>query len=273
MWCTPPVGSTTDLLRFAGMIGCERSWAPKVNYCMNKVFAGLNGRGFNEKAVDRPLLLPSIVDARLREALPAHEPPVKGTTRYTFVPAAAGTKESELTLEKDFFSGRVKPSNRAVVQVVDFARWLNASFTTHDYVLLKMDIEGAEHAVVPRLVETGAIRLIDRLAFECHDAKKECKATLKKLKQASVEIVHDQAYGPRMYRGRHVSGGCKPGECYEPMTHDYWRHRVGEFQRDLESAACKHVNVSLAPRAVAERLLWSNDREQQRKAERLLAGL
>ena len=57
-----------------------------------------------------------------------------------------------------------------------------------------------------------------------------------------------------MYRGRHVSGGCKPGECYEPMTHDYWRHRVGEFQRDLESAACKHVNVSLAPRAVTERM-------------------
>ncbi|KAL3498923.1 hypothetical protein ACH5RR_041655 [Cinchona calisaya] len=55
-----------------------------------------------------------------------------------------------------------------VVQAFDFADWLIRSFSKQDFVVLKMDVEGTEMDLIPRLVETGAICLIDELFVECH---------------------------------------------------------------------------------------------------------
>ena len=38
VWCFPPVGSTFDKMRFASMLGCERTWTPKMTSCMSTVF-------------------------------------------------------------------------------------------------------------------------------------------------------------------------------------------------------------------------------------------
>jgi hypothetical protein len=50
------------------------------------------------------------------------------------------------------------------VPAFDFAEWL----TEQDYVVMKMDVEGTEFYLIPRLFDTGAICLIDELFLECH---------------------------------------------------------------------------------------------------------
>ncbi|GLJ38466.1 hypothetical protein SUGI_0783510 [Cryptomeria japonica] len=75
--------------------------------------------------------------------------------------------------------GRIQPSstndtkiagNRSVktVQGFDFAEWLKNTVSADDFVVMKMDVEGTEFDLVPRLMETGAICLIDELFLECH---------------------------------------------------------------------------------------------------------
>ena len=55
------------------------------------------------------------------------------------------------------------------MRVVDFVAWLKRSFAPADWVVVKMDIEGAEYPIFERLLDdASALRLIDVLALEVH---------------------------------------------------------------------------------------------------------
>ncbi|XP_047147818.1 uncharacterized protein LOC124820210 [Vigna umbellata] len=54
------------------------------------------------------------------------------------------------------------------IQGFDFAEWLNSAVTKRDFVVVKMDVEGTEFHLIPRLIQTGAICLIDEFFLECH---------------------------------------------------------------------------------------------------------
>ncbi|XP_068668499.1 uncharacterized protein [Aristolochia californica] len=54
------------------------------------------------------------------------------------------------------------------IQGFDFSNWLKSTVSEKDFVVMKMDVEGTEFDLIPRLVETGAICLIDELLLECH---------------------------------------------------------------------------------------------------------
>lgn len=54
------------------------------------------------------------------------------------------------------------------VQGFDFADWLLTTFSVDDFVVLKLDVEGTEFDILPRMLETGAICLVDELFLECH---------------------------------------------------------------------------------------------------------
>ncbi|KAK8512135.1 hypothetical protein V6N12_031863 [Hibiscus sabdariffa] len=70
--------------------------------------------------------------------------------------------------------GRLRPRQSDVngevneIQAFDFAEWLNNTVTERDFVVMKMDVEGTEFDLIPRLFETGAICLIDEIFLECH---------------------------------------------------------------------------------------------------------
>lgn len=75
--------------------------------------------------------------------------------------------------------GRIQPvgggrlnrgADKSVVSVqgFDFAEWLKNTVTRDDFVVMKMDVEGTEFDLLPRMIETGAICLIDELFLECH---------------------------------------------------------------------------------------------------------
>ncbi|KAL6998472.1 hypothetical protein U1Q18_008599 [Sarracenia purpurea var. burkii] len=50
----------------------------------------------------------------------------------------------------------------------DFADWLKNTILDKDFVVMKMDVEGTEFELIPKLFETGAICLIDEIFLECH---------------------------------------------------------------------------------------------------------
>lgn len=71
--------------------------------------------------------------------------------------------------------GRIRPTESSdssgdVNRIVgfDFADWLKSTVSEKDFVVMKMDVEGTEFDLIPRLYETGAICLIDELFLECH---------------------------------------------------------------------------------------------------------
>lgn len=51
---------------------------------------------------------------------------------------------------------------------VNLAAWLLRNFLPQDYVVIKMDIEGAEYEVVPHLADMGAGIIVDQLLVEWH---------------------------------------------------------------------------------------------------------
>lgn len=54
------------------------------------------------------------------------------------------------------------------VRTVDVVTWMASSFRTSDFVVLKMDVEGAEYSIFEKLAEIGKIDLIDVLSIETH---------------------------------------------------------------------------------------------------------
>uniref|UniRef100_A0A5B7ALL4 Uncharacterized protein n=1 Tax=Davidia involucrata TaxID=16924 RepID=A0A5B7ALL4_DAVIN len=79
--------------------------------------------------------------------------------------------------EKGTGMGRIQPVQSSVssssgevdkIKGFDFANWLKNTVSERDFVVMKMDVEGTEFDLVPRLFETGAICLIDEIFLECH---------------------------------------------------------------------------------------------------------
>ncbi|XP_050369331.1 uncharacterized protein LOC126787502 [Argentina anserina] len=54
------------------------------------------------------------------------------------------------------------------IRGIDFVEWLKRSVSERDFVVVRMDVEGGEFYLVPRLIESGAICLIDEVFMECH---------------------------------------------------------------------------------------------------------
>ncbi|CAA0836244.1 methyltransferases [Striga hermonthica] len=116
-------------------------------------------------------------------------PDYKNKKGVTLLPYAAWVKNESLffeinedpghkEVEKGRGMGRIQPvqtsggskssDNIDEIQGFDFAGWLKNTFSERDYVVMKMDVEGTEFDLIPRLFETGAICLIDEVFLECH---------------------------------------------------------------------------------------------------------
>lgn len=54
------------------------------------------------------------------------------------------------------------------VKCIDFSKWLGNNFDADDYIILKMDVEGAEYELLPRLIKDSTINLVDIIYLEWH---------------------------------------------------------------------------------------------------------
>ncbi len=55
------------------------------------------------------------------------------------------------------------------VEAIDFSKWVLSNFEKEDYIILKMDIEGSEYKVLPKMIDDGSIEYINTLIIEWHD--------------------------------------------------------------------------------------------------------
>lgn len=72
--------------------------------------------------------------------------------------------------------GRIKTFNKIVknmVPCVDFSSWISKNVSQDDFVVCKMDIEGAEYDVLEKVVKDGNLGLIKRLYVDWHANKLE----------------------------------------------------------------------------------------------------
>ncbi|KAI3507940.1 hypothetical protein L1887_22937 [Cichorium endivia] len=111
----------------------------------------------------------------------------KSKKKITLLPYAAWVRNESLFFEinrqpnsqhedKGRGMGRVQSAQTSTsflgdlnkIQGFDFANWVKNSFTEKDFVVVKMDIEGTEFDLIQKMVETGAICLIDEMFLKCH---------------------------------------------------------------------------------------------------------
>mmetsp|Transcript_34841 Transcript_34841/g.57629 ORF Transcript_34841/g.57629 Transcript_34841/m.57629 type:complete len:280 (+) Transcript_34841:2-841(+) len=63
------------------------------------------------------------------------------------------------------------------IRTLNFSRWLKKNVDESDFVVVKMDIEGSEYVVLPSLLASGAIVLIDEMMLETHYDRRSWKST------------------------------------------------------------------------------------------------
>jgi FkbM family methyltransferase len=75
------------------------------------------------------------------------------------------------TLNSTKTTGKISEKNTVQVETVDISKFISCNFIPEDFIVLKLDIEGAEYPVLSKLLETGVIKYIDVLYGEWHQHK------------------------------------------------------------------------------------------------------
>ena len=88
------------------------------------------------------------------------------------IPWDGGSTATELKkkiVDSEERSGLYKWHDDIEVESIDLSQWIIDNFDKEDYIILKMDIEGAEYTVLPKLIEDGTASYINRSFIEWHD--------------------------------------------------------------------------------------------------------
>jgi hypothetical protein len=213
----PPSGSSGHLSALAPRYGCptcESQGCDAMRSCMWRVFK----EPLSQLQPDQSLQSRTLIQSRLDSAKAASP----SRNHFVAVPAAAGASSGTLNLgmmtaEQMIRGGAVSNVNKGMkeagkavgttmmtVPMVDFPKWLTQSFTPEDYIIAKMDIEGAEFSILNTLLDGPSGCLMDVLALECHAWIGDCAAITKKLQQHScISVVPttswDHHSGPDVY--------------------------------------------------------------------------
>lgn len=110
------------------------------------------------------------------------------------------------------------------------ASWIKRSFTVSDYVIVKIDVEGAEFGIVKTLEEQGVLLLIDVLAMECHVWSGNCSQLMNILSRSQTRIVRSSTY-----------------ESFVPAS--YWGDAVSRFVASLSTPSCAHLHFTCGPKS------------------------
>lgn len=84
--------------------------------------------------------------------------------------AAAWVEWGSVSYRRNGIGSRVEAGLESYVPAVDFAAWLEtlAPLTYDEGLVVKLDIEGGEYALLPHLIEQGADERITELLIEWH---------------------------------------------------------------------------------------------------------
>jgi len=85
-----------------------------------------------------------------------------------------------------------------LVESVDLSKWIKESFDKDDYIILKIDIEGAEYDVLDKMIKDNTFEYINQLYIEFHAekvglTKSNDDAILERLKEFNTEVFCDHS--------------------------------------------------------------------------------
>ena len=199
----PSSGSSIDLKRINKEIG---SPCPLETNALRKCFLDKYRDTLGTLQIDPKLNSSFLISSRLDSAGHGH-----GFRRekYTFIPAAVSDENSWLEIRQSFLGlliGGTTTSGNAPnfsslgdeylptvhVRTVNLNEWLEVNFKQEDTIIVKMDIEGAEHDVIKNMIKIGTHKLIDVLAWECHTKGGDCNFLRKALQQfTNIEVLEE----------------------------------------------------------------------------------
>ena len=211
----PPAGSSRDLARFAPAYNCsmahlglrERSEHDRKLYKRTKLVPcmlhALRANLTTALRSDPRLTEAGLLDQRLalaRSCSPAHP-----RSNFVLLPAAVGKLNGSLKLSDSPVSlltgGGKGPATQRVTYrtpMVGLSEWMASSFTEADFVVLKMDVEGGEHSIVPQMARDGTLRLVDVFLWECHHMprwwRSPCHKLLGMLRRNGVGTIYEDPY-------------------------------------------------------------------------------
>ena len=85
--------------------------------------------------------------------------------------------------------GNLNFDNPIEVETIDLSKWIMDNFTKDDYIILKMDIEGAEYEVLTKMIDEGSIKYINKLYVEFHGLRVfKTREDTKKIRTAIREL-------------------------------------------------------------------------------------
>ncbi len=89
----------------------------------------------------------------------------------------------------------INKNNSIIVKCIDFSRYILDNFSEDDFIVLKLDIEGAEFDVLNKMIDDGSIKYIDELCGELHAGKIQKPLSIEdelrsKLKIYGKEFMH-----------------------------------------------------------------------------------
>jgi len=192
--CVPPTGSSRHLSMYNRFYGCDGQ---------SCIFRKLE-KHFKALKPDPELNSSALVETRLRDAIVCNEAPegpragATNESRFTFVPAAVGASAGWMNLYSpprqlirggavdmhgevaqaikdlantlDRSNGMVPGEGARLhnyrVPVVDVVTWMERELRPIDFVILKMDVEGAEQAILEAILKRNLLRRIDILSLE-----------------------------------------------------------------------------------------------------------
>ena len=99
-----------------------------------------------------------------------------------------------------YFTRSTRTARRSLCPPYDVAEWFEKHISLEDdFVVVKMDIEGAEWSVIQHMMRRGVWRYVDELFLECHHVaygkqfkKKysDCKLLMEELRLRYSVSVH-----------------------------------------------------------------------------------
>lgn len=81
------------------------------------------------------------------------------------------------------------------VETINLSKWIMDTFSSEDYLVLKMDIEGIEYKIIDHMVQNEVFKIIDELKIEFHMTNKfNIYDYINKIKQQNKNIIIDMKW-------------------------------------------------------------------------------
>ena len=96
--------------------------------------------------------------------------------------------------------GTLDKASPVKVKTVDLSAWILENTSDSDYVILKLDVEGAEYDILEKMIRDGTIERVDHLFIEWHwnkvgVSRARHDAVARRLQRQGISVLDWDAHG------------------------------------------------------------------------------